>query len=561
MANLLNYTNYDFTDLTNQLQARVQAVSGTWKDIRESATGQMLLELYAYVGNLIGYYIERRAEECYIGTAQLLSSVINIVRILNFLPARQISAQGFLTFSIAAPISLNVYIPKYTSCQSNVGIKYLTSQDFVLLAGQSSVTVPCIQGQIVSVNQASNGAANQIYNINDTNIENTNLFVYVANALWNQVSSFVASTATSPDYMLRTEMDGTVSVMFNDGISGMIPPGGAQITMQYVKTDGVNGNAYSSGVVTTINSVLHDDSQTVQTLTVTNTDPILGGAGAQTIDQIKALAPQVFNAGGRLVTKADHIAILKNYGGIAEVNVWGEYEAGPPLLSASNKVFISLLMQNWIEPSASFKEILTAYIFTMCEVGAIQYQYVDPVIIHIVPEMDIKCMGGTSLPNIQAKIVSALDTLFVLGTTALLGQAKRVSDFTVAIENVDGVAYSHTTLKIQQDLLPSSGPYAYAATMNVEPLLAGSVELWSGSELVATDNDGSWVAESSIPTVSGGINYVTGAITATLTPTTANEVYVRYQQNNTGSNVNDIVVGKEQICNILTTVFTDISYE
>ena len=71
---------------------------------------------------------------------------------------------------------------------------------------------------------------------------------------------------------------------------------------------GINGNAYGAGVVTTINSVLYDDNAVPRALTVTNEDSILGGVDAETIDQIRFNAPRVFNAGDRLVTKADHIA-------------------------------------------------------------------------------------------------------------------------------------------------------------------------------------------------------------------------------------------------------------
>jgi len=136
--NPLDRVNYDFDDLVKDLQDRLK-VTDAWKDIFESGTGQMLIELWAYIGNLILYYVERRSEECYLETAQNKSSIINLVKLLNYLPKRKISGTGNLTFSLAAVLTKIVYIPKYTECQTSNGMKYLTNESGALLVGQSSL--------------------------------------------------------------------------------------------------------------------------------------------------------------------------------------------------------------------------------------------------------------------------------------------------------------------------------------------------------------------------------------------------------------------------------------
>jgi hypothetical protein len=91
----LDYANYDFDTLTQQLIDRLKAnPDSPWKDTYRSSTGQMLIELYAYIANLVLYYIERRAEESYIETAQLKSSVVNLVRLVGYIPNRAVSATG-----------------------------------------------------------------------------------------------------------------------------------------------------------------------------------------------------------------------------------------------------------------------------------------------------------------------------------------------------------------------------------------------------------------------------------------------------------------------------------
>ena len=91
MSNNLDYVNYDFDDLVVQLINRLSQ-GDAWKDTYRSATGEMLIELLAYVGNLVLYYIERRAEESYIATAKNRSSVVNLVKLLNYNPKRKVSS-------------------------------------------------------------------------------------------------------------------------------------------------------------------------------------------------------------------------------------------------------------------------------------------------------------------------------------------------------------------------------------------------------------------------------------------------------------------------------------
>jgi len=111
MANVLNYAAYDFDEAVLQLQDRLKNRSA-WQDIYRSSTGEMLIELLAYVLNQGMYYTERRASESYLLTARNRSSIVNLVSLLNYSPKRKTSATGSLVFSISEASSKIVYIPK-----------------------------------------------------------------------------------------------------------------------------------------------------------------------------------------------------------------------------------------------------------------------------------------------------------------------------------------------------------------------------------------------------------------------------------------------------------------
>ena len=111
----LGYTNYSFTSLVLQLQNNLIANQSAWRDMYRSGTGQMLIELFAAVGTLVNYYIERRAEETYLPTAQNYSSVVNLVSLIDYQPSRNVSSTGNIQITLSAPTINPVYVPIYTS--------------------------------------------------------------------------------------------------------------------------------------------------------------------------------------------------------------------------------------------------------------------------------------------------------------------------------------------------------------------------------------------------------------------------------------------------------------
>ena len=356
-SNELDYTDYNFDDLVTQLQNRLKSTDA-WKDTYQSATGQMLIELLAYIANLVLYYIERRAEESYIATAKNKSSVINIVKLLNYSPKRPTSSIGDLTFSISSAHYFKIFITQWLSCQTVGGTKYLVSAPGIIPVGATSVKVTAIQGEYVTIQRTGDGVANQTITLDAINIEDTNFDtigdgkgVFVDTVEWTKVDTFLSSSSSSKHYRLTTEMDETLTVTFGDGVFGMIPPEGAAIAVNFVKSDGLAGNVYESDKIVQINDTIYDaggvnpstgvyqEPAALTSVSVTNAaagtdedddDLFLGGDDAESIEEIRDEAPRVFATGDRAVTRTDFITLIENYAGVADANVWGENEEDSP---------------------------------------------------------------------------------------------------------------------------------------------------------------------------------------------------------------------------------------
>lgn len=569
MANL-NYVQYDFEDLVVQLQDRLKLVD-SWKDMYRDGTGETLIELLAYVLNAGLFYTERRAVESYLPLAQNISSVRNLVALLNYQPKRKTSATGNLTFSLSSPLSVNVFIPKYTECQTSDGIKYVTNEDSVIEKGKTSVTVNAIQGSISEVEIVSNGTTDQEYLINSTSVENSlsttnpTLRVLVDSVLWVKVDSFINSDSESKHYRILNEPEGTVTIQFGDGVNGMTPSNGSTISIKYVKSDGLDGNISNTGVITTLNSAIYDEDGSAVTVSVTNSSSFLGGDNEEGIEEIRYEAPRVFKTGQRAVSKTDFIAILENYAGVASANVWGENEEAEEAgVSADyemlNKVKMCILLQEWELPDSTFKETLSNYIYDISML-TVKYEFVTPVILDVVPKISIKVSSGYSLSQVQSDVESTLADEFDLGNTTKLGTIIKYSHLMNAIDDVDGVSYANMTLEILKSLEAGyQSTWDYGEILDAIPIKEGTARLFIDGVYVTTDDGNGVFSYSGTYTISGVIDYETGEVGLDVSPTPSTSIYIRYQQSVDSGESRDIVPSLKQICK-LYDVDTTISME
>jgi hypothetical protein len=544
MANLLSYCTYDFADLVLQIQNRLKNKEA-WLDTYRSGTGEMLIEFLAYVLNLGLFYTERRAEESYILTAKNISSIRNLVALLNYQPKRKTSATGNLTFSIPSPLTKIVYIPKYTQCQTSDGLEFITNESAAIEKGQTSVSISSIQGKLIQKEITSNGSTDQEYLINDTDVENSasttnpTLRVVISGEEWTKVDSFIYSSSIDKHFRVINEMEGTITIRFGDDVNGKSPESGSIINVQYVKSSGLAGNvAYTDKITAITNTIYDEDGSIVSDISVTNLGSFLGGDDEEDIEEIRYEAPRVFKTGDRAVTKEDFTSILENYPGVADANVWGENEeaevAGVPAdYEMLNKVKMCIILQEWELPDDDFKETLSNYIYDKSML-TVKYEFVTPTFLLVIPTLIVKVTTGYSMSQTQADISGVLENQFKLGDTTKLGTIIKYSEVISAIHDLDGVAYVSMVLEIKKVLSSDyDSIHDFGATLDATDVKPETVRLFINGTYVATDEDdgdgtGTFSSAGGY-TISGDINYSTGVLTIDISPAPAS-AFVRYVQ-------------------------------
>ena len=100
---MLNYLNVTYNQLVQQFQARLKS-DPRFKNITSATIFGMFTEMLAAVTDMTNFYIQRTAEEGFISTAKLDSSIIKHCKNLGYNPRRPIPARCDLIIRIKGPL-------------------------------------------------------------------------------------------------------------------------------------------------------------------------------------------------------------------------------------------------------------------------------------------------------------------------------------------------------------------------------------------------------------------------------------------------------------------------
>lgn len=321
---VIDYSSRDYLSIYADLVARIPSYLPQWTSQSPNDFGLVLLQMFAYVGDILGYYIDRMAAEAFLQTATQPQSILNLAALLNYQPMQSVGASVTLTVVISSQVVGPVTIPAGTrfatlGTATTAPIVFETDVDLVI-AGASSATpstvgqVTATQGLTVTDEQVgiSSGTINQGFQLTYNPIESDNprvgsgqgpaLELYVdlgqGPTLWNYSPHLIQNGPFDHVYSLYTAPNNVVYVIFGDGVNGYVPPLGSPITATYVVGQGALGNV-GSGVITQPVAALAGITA------VTNANPASGGADSQSLNSIRQMAPLALTSLNRGVTAAD----------------------------------------------------------------------------------------------------------------------------------------------------------------------------------------------------------------------------------------------------------------
>src|SRR4051812_28142094 len=95
---VIDYTARDYSALLASMRSAIPSLLPEWTDsANEADFGVVLLELFAQMGDVLSYYIDRVANESFLSTARSRSSVIDHLRLIGYQLGTAAPAAALLT--------------------------------------------------------------------------------------------------------------------------------------------------------------------------------------------------------------------------------------------------------------------------------------------------------------------------------------------------------------------------------------------------------------------------------------------------------------------------------
>lgn len=330
----LDYSARDFLALRLRLQGLIRSVFPDWTDFDSKTFGNILLELFAHVGDILNYYQDSQAAEAFWTTLQQRVSAIKLGQLINFTLSGASAATAGELFSLSSPATKRVILQK--------GLRLRTSDPTTPLPFQllTAATIEVGQQQPTSGGQPALLQIEQSESRSETFIsteepkqELTLRYtpfldgslgtpggldatgqVVADDGPYTIVDTFLGYKATDRVFIVDVDQYDRAYVRFGDGVTGAIPHG--DVLVNYKIGGGVAGNVDANHITIIEDAIFYEDSQPAP-VSATNPQAATGGTDRMTLEQARVLAPASLRVLTRTVTKEDFETVAKSVRGVA----------------------------------------------------------------------------------------------------------------------------------------------------------------------------------------------------------------------------------------------------
>lgn len=326
----IDYSSRDYAsilaDLLDPRTGLAAKLIPQWTSRNPGDFGVVLAELFAYVGDQSHYYLDRVAEESFLGTATQRETVLRIARLYGYVPNGNVAAQAILSFNNTSTTAVTVpagtrvsTVLDGSSPTSGSGvITFETLADVAVGPGGTS-TVTGAQGVTVgpeTLIASATGNPNETYTLFQTPVIDGSVRVLVNSQVWTYVPRLLNSLPSDQVFTIFRDAKGIVSVTFGDGSNGSLLPAGSAVTATYRVGGGGIGNVAAS----TLNRIASTIPGDTGGLKVTNPNGAYGGADEESTDSIRYNSARLLTTGGRATSLSDYAALAVNVPGVAKAN-------------------------------------------------------------------------------------------------------------------------------------------------------------------------------------------------------------------------------------------------
>jgi len=340
-----DYTSRDYFSIKEDLLARASAVLPEWTSRDASDFGMLLVDLWAYMGDVLHYYIDRAAQEAFLSTATQRSSILAIASLLDYTPTGRTPATASITLNAtnsAATDASPILIPRYTRFianplisgaddvvfTSNRPIAFNQSgtaiENYTTYAKSANALVTLTEGEIFTQSFTSDGLAGQRFTLNKTGVVTQSVSVTVSEGAggttvdYSLVDRFIDATNTDNVFSLVLNSDDSSTVVFGNGVYGKIPTVNATVSVYYRRSRGSAGNV-DANTITEFESLTNTLGPPYDGIVITpNTIKASGGTNSESISSLQLNIPASFRSQDRAVSIQDYRDLTLRVPGVSK---------------------------------------------------------------------------------------------------------------------------------------------------------------------------------------------------------------------------------------------------
>ena len=371
------FTNLDFDQIKTSIKDYLRANSNFTDFDFEGSNFSVLIDTLAYNTYITAFNSNMVVNESFLDSATVRENVVSLARNIGYVPRSRTASKASVYIDGIDNVLTSSLILKAglvgTGNQDNTTVSFSIPEDIEVFAtdrkfdvdgnplegkvafGNINEPIEIYQGTYLTKTFIVNQSLDQRFILDNSFIDTSTIYVYVADAEqqssgligtpYRKIDNILNIDKNSETYLIQEIQDERYELLFGDGIFGKKIENGAKITVQYIVTDGLQGNGPTDFVFSgTIESATGTPFVSAKNPKINTVSGATNGGDIETLDSIKYFAPRLYAAQYRAVTARDYESIIQQiYPNTESVSVVGGEELDPPQFGT---VFITIKPQN-----------------------------------------------------------------------------------------------------------------------------------------------------------------------------------------------------------------------
>ena len=472
------FSNLDFDQIRTSIKDYLRANSNFTDFDFEGSNFSVLIDTLAYNTYITAFNSNMIVNESFLDSATVRENVTSLARNIGYVPYSRNSASAEISFTVSLDPNqiledgTKIYTSSVTLKEGLVYTGSVRGSSYIFSIPEN-ITAPVISGVAsfnnIKINEGTFlskkftvvNSLDQKFILDNSFIDTSSIRVYVKGisdpglgTIYSLVDNILEINSNSQIFLIQEIPDEKYQLLFGDGIFGKKLENESIITVNYIITDGKDGNgiekfSFAGSFVDAENRIVIPQN----TINVTTNRKSQNGSDIESIDSIRYYAPRLYSSQYRAVTASDYETIIKSkiYGNAESISVIGGEEMDPPEFGT---VLISIKPKNGTYVSDFDKQQIINKL-RQYSISGINQKIIDLKLLYVEIDSSIYYNYNqvSSVESLKTKVVNSLTEYSKSVDLNTFGGRFKYSKVLQIIDNTDiAITSNITRVRIRRDL-------------------------------------------------------------------------------------------------------------